>query len=157
MSTVTVPRRWSVDGVAFDVKAVLGITVVRGRFHDVGGSFEVGPGGATLELTADARSIDTGDPARDAQARSLEGFDLTRDPQVRFRSTSVRDAGDGRLHVQGRVDAAGRVFPVAFDATVRRAADGLELDGSWKVDERWLGRNGGFLGHATVHVAVHLR
>ncbi|HVN61669.1 MAG TPA: YceI family protein [Gaiellaceae bacterium] len=154
--TVNAPRRWTVDDVAFDVTTFLGITIVRGRFRDVGGYCEAGPGGTKLELTVDATSIDTGDPALDAQARSIDGFDFAQYPQVRFSSTGVSDAGHGRLHVQGRLEAAGRVLPVVFEARVKQADGGLELDGSWKVDERWLGSNGRFLPHATAHVAVHL-
>ncbi|HVM57552.1 MAG TPA: YceI family protein [Gaiellaceae bacterium] len=150
-------RRWSVDGVTFDVKTLWNITVVRGRFDRVGGFYEVGASGTQIELTVDTGSLDTGDPARDEQLRSIDGLGLAEHPQVRFDSTRVRAAGDGKLHVEGKLEAAGKVVPVEFDAKVRRVPGGLELDGSWKVDRRWLGRHGGELPlSATAHVRVHL-
>jgi polyisoprenoid-binding protein YceI len=107
-----------------------------------------GPAGARLELIADARSVDTGDPARNEQLRSLAGFDVDAYPQVRFSSTSVRQVGDGTLQVEGRLEAGGKVVPVRFDARLHRAGAGLELDGSWKVTDSM---------SATVHVAVFIR
>ena len=150
------PRRRPVEAVSFDVKALWNITIARGRFDRVGGFYEVGLGGARLELTVDARGIDTGDAERDEQLRSMAGADMAEHPQVRFVSTSVRAAGGEKLHVLGTVEAAGKVVPVEFDATVRRVDRGLELDGSRKVDERWLGKHGELVPHATAHVTVRL-
>lgn len=150
-------RRWTVDGVTFDVKALWNITVFRGRFDRVDGFYEVTPSGSRLQFAADARSIDTGDPARDEQLRSLRGVDWDAHPEVRFSSTSVRPAGDGRLHIAGRLEAAGRVLPIQFEAHAGQVSDGVELAGSWKVDERLLGNHGLLSVPATVDVRMHLR
>jgi len=143
-----VETRWSVEAIAFDVTTFLSISVVRGRFARVDGFYEAGPAGARLELLADARSVETGDPARDGRLRSLSGVDLDAYPTVRLSSTSVRQGGDGSLHVDARLEAMGKVRPVRFDARLRRTEAGLELDGSWKVAEPL---------SATVHVTVRLR
>jgi polyisoprenoid-binding protein YceI len=150
-------RRWAISEVTFEVKALWNITIFRGRFGQVDGYYETTPSGAQMAFTGDARSIDTGDRARDEQLRSASGVDWEAHPEVRFTSTSVRRAGDGKLHVEGRLDAAGRVTPVSFDAGLREQADGVELTGSWKVDERMLGRHLPLSVPATIHVRMHLR
>jgi len=35
--------RWNIDGVEFDVETAWGLTVARGRFDRVAGSYQVGP------------------------------------------------------------------------------------------------------------------
>jgi hypothetical protein len=71
----------------------------------------------------------------------------------------VRDSGEGELHIEGRLQAAGRVVPVEFDATVRRVDDSLRLEAAATVDQQQLGADGAQLGMilpATVHVRAHL-
>jgi hypothetical protein len=43
--------RWNIDGVEFDVETAWGLTVARGRFDRVAGSYKVGPEGTQIELT----------------------------------------------------------------------------------------------------------
>jgi polyisoprenoid-binding protein YceI len=47
---------------------------------------------------------------------------------VRFTSTGVSDSGQGKLHVEGRLEATGKVVPEAFDAVVHRVDRGLQMD-----------------------------
>ena len=65
---------------------------------------------------------------------------------MRFTSTRVRDAGDGTLHVEGDLEAAGKVVPLEFDATVKQVDDGLEVEATTTVDQRQLGMSSGQLG-----------
>lgn len=151
--------RWSIDGVDFDVAAVLGLTIARGRFDRVAGVYDVGPDGTRIDLTVDIRSLVTANGIRDSLLRSIESAGMAEHPDVRFTSTRVLDSGEGKLHVEGRLEAAGNVVPVEFDAAVHRVADGLELEAAAEVDEQRLGRAGGKLGlilPATVHVRAHL-
>ena len=117
------PTRWTVDrdetSVDFAVKTFWGLTTVHGRFDRFDGSYEVGPDGTKIELTIDADSLDTGNATRDKHLRSTDFFHVAEHPQVRFTSTRVRRAGDGMLHVEGDLEAAGKVVPLEFDATVR--------------------------------------
>lgn len=124
-------KRWPLDGVDFAVDAALAVTV-RGHFDRVGGSYEVGPGGGRLEFAVDVTSVETGNGLLDGVLRSA-------DSPVRFSSTSVRELGAGRLHVDGVFEAAGKVQPVEFDAAVEEARDGLRLDVSVSVDRQLLG------------------
>jgi polyisoprenoid-binding protein YceI len=159
------PARWSVDrdgtSVAFAVKTFWGLATVRGRFDRFGGSYEVGPDGTRIELAIDADSLDTGNRTRDKHLRSTDFFGVTEHPEVRFTSTRVRDTRDGTLHVEGDLEAAGKVVPLEFDATVKQVDDALELEATTTVDQRQLGMSSGQLGMirrpATLHVKALLK
>jgi polyisoprenoid-binding protein YceI len=161
---VVVPTRWSVDGdetsVAFTVKTFWGLTTVRGRFDRFGGSYEVGPDGTKIELTIDADSLDTGNRTRDKHLRSTHFFGVAEHPEVRFTSTRIRHARDETLHVEGDLEAAGKVVPLEFDATVQQVDDVLEVEATTTVDQRQLGMSSGQLGMirrpATLHVKARL-
>jgi polyisoprenoid-binding protein YceI len=157
--------RWIVDrgesSIEFAVKTYWGLATVRGRFDRFDGSYEVGPEGTTIELTIDAGSLDTGNSTRDEHLRSTRFFDVDGHPRVRFASTRVRRGGDGVLHVEGRLEAAGRVVPLAFDATEQQGVDGLRIEATTTVDHRRFGMSSGPLGMirppATLHVEAGLR
>jgi polyisoprenoid-binding protein YceI len=156
--------RWSIDShetsVAFAVRTFWGLATVHGRFGRFTGSYEVGPDGPKIELTIDADSLDTGNRLRDKHLRSAEFFNVAEHPRVRFTSTRVRDGGDGTLHVEGGLEAAGKVVPLQFDATVQQVDHGLQVEATTTVDQRQLGMSSGQLGMirppATLHVKARL-
>ena len=151
--------RWNIEGVEFDVETAWGLTVARGRFDRVAGSYEVGPESTQIELTLDARSIVTENGIWDDLLRSNELSGIAEHPEVHFTSTDVGNSGQGKLHVEGRLQATGKVVPVAFDAAVHRVDQGLQMDVAATVDGQQLGKRGGQLGMilpATVHVRVRL-
>ena len=142
--------RSALDRVEFTVDAALAVTV-RGRFDRVGGTYAVGPDGTRIEFAVDLTSVETGNGLLDGVLRSAGR-------PLRFRSTSIRELGAGRLHVEGLFEAAGKVQPVGFDAAVKEVPDGLQLDASVTVDRQQLGpsveRFAMFLP-ATGHVRMH--
>ena len=145
----TTGERWVVVAVDFAVDTVWGMTVARGRFDRASGSYEVGPEGAELELMVDVTSIDTGNGTWDSLLRSTEY------PQARFTSTRIRDSGAGTLYVDDRLEAAGKVVPVQFDAAVRRIDQELQIEATATVDRHQLGKSGGqfaLILPARVHV-----
>jgi polyisoprenoid-binding protein YceI len=158
------PTYSSVDrdgtSVEFAVKTFWGLTTVHGRFDRFGGSYEAGTGGTKIELTVDADSLDTGNAIRDRHLRSTGFFHAAEHPQVRFTSTRVRHAGDGVMRVEGDLEAAGKVVPLAFDATARQIGGALEVEATTTVDQRQLGMSSGRLGMirppATLHVKARL-
>ena len=75
---------------------------------------------------------------------------------MRFTSTRVRAVGDGRLHVEGGLEAAGQVVPLEFDATVQEVGDGLQVDAATTVDQRQFGMSSGQLGMIRPSVVMHV-
>ena len=146
----TAPTYWTVDAddtsVEFSVRTFWGLMTVHGRFDRFDGTYEVGPDGTTIELTIDADSIDTGHATRDEHLRSDDFFDTERHPQVRFTSNRVDHLTDGILHVVGRLEAAGKVVPLEFAATVQQVGETLEIEATTTVDQRQLGMSSGKLG-----------
>ena len=158
------PARWAVEpdetSVDFAVKTFWGLATVRGRFDRFDGSYATGPDGATIELTVDGDSLDTGNATRDRHLRTGDFFAVAEHPHVRFTSTRVQEAGAGTLRVAGELEAAGRVVPLELDASVRRLDGGLEVEATTTVDQRRLGMTSGLLGMirrpATLHVKAKL-
>jgi len=161
--TVT-SNHWTLDSdktsVEFTVRTFWGASTVHGRFGRFDGAYETGPDGATIELTVDPDSLDTGNRTRDKHLRSPLFFDIREHPELRFTSTRVHDVGDGILHVVGNLEAAGAVVQLEFPATVRLVDDGLEIEATTTVDQTRLGMSSGQLGMirrpTTLHVRAHL-
>ena len=132
-------EQWTADPsrttVEFEVEHVWGLHTVRGSFRSFDGSYIVGPGGSTIQLTIDAGSVDTGCPARDNHLRSADFFSVDEHPLVRFTSTRVTGLGSGRVHVSGELEAAGKRVPLAFDASVRLIDHDLEFEATTTVDQ----------------------
>lgn len=59
------------------------------------------PARSSIEAVIDAQSIDTGVPERDDHIRSAEFLDAALHREIRFKSTSVAPAGEGRYLVTG--------------------------------------------------------
>ena len=141
--TETTVERWTADpgrtAIEFEVAHLWGLHTVRGRFRSFDGAYVVGPGGAEIELTIDAGSVDTGCAARDKHLRSADFFGAEEHPQVRFTSTRVTWLASGRAHVSGELEAAGSRVWLAFDASVRLVDADLELEATTTVDQSRFG------------------
>lgn len=161
---VIAPTRWTVDPdesfVEFAVKTFWGVSTVHGRFDRFEGSYDVGPDGATIELTIEADSLDTGNTTRDKHLGSTDFFHSTEHPRVRFTSTRVHNVNGEILHVAGHLEAAGNALLLEFPATVRPVGDELEIEATTTVDQSQLGMSSGQLGMirrpVTLHVKAHL-
>jgi polyisoprenoid-binding protein YceI len=156
--------RWRLDPSAssaeFRVPNLWGLAWVKGRFGRLDGRIEIDDEHRwRLELTVDADSVETGNRRRDRHLRSADFFDVQHHPEVRFRSSSVIDHGDGRLDVDGRLEAAGEGARLPVDVIVKRPDGGLELDAAATVDQRQLGMTWsplGMIGTPTALI-VHAR
>jgi len=157
---------WRLDASAstaeFRVPHFWGLVKVKGHFERLDGRLDVGADGEQqMQLSIDATSLQTGNRKRDTHLRSAEFFDCEQHPEVTFRSTRVSDAGDGRLRVDGELEAAGKRVPLAFDASMRQADDHLELEATTTVDQRLLDMTWSPLGMtrtpATLSVHARLR
>lgn len=141
MSTITETRTdlptgtWQVDPVhstvAFSVKHML-VANFRGGF----GTFDVTLDENGLRGTVDISSVDVSEPNLNGHLLSPDFFDVERNPQLSFRSTSIRASG-GELDIDGELSIKGVTKPVKITGTVSGPAThpfdassrlGLELE-----------------------------
>ena len=105
-TTVEVPGyvagKWTIDpvhsDVAFSVRHMM-VSKVRGHFTRVEGEIVLGDDPLESSATAhiDLTSIDTNDPQRDDDLRSANFFEVETHPDMVYRTTTVRRAGEGFL------------------------------------------------------------
>jgi polyisoprenoid-binding protein YceI len=110
---------WVIEPSHSTIEAVarhLRITKVRGRFASFEGKVEIGedPLESRLEVTIDAKSIDTNSEDRDAHLRSPDFLDAENHPTLSFTSTDIAEKGDGYV-LTGDLTMAGQTNAVAFD------------------------------------------
>lgn len=121
------------------------ITKVRGRFAEFAGTAFLDaaePTSSSAELTIEAVSIDTGNPARDGELRTNAFLDVPSHPLITFVSTSVRQAADRRFELTGEltIKAVSRPITLRFEL-VDVAADGggaaeLTFRGAGSINRR---------------------
>jgi polyisoprenoid-binding protein YceI len=90
---------YTIDGAHtstnFTVKH-MGISVVHGRFTDVSGTIlfdEVAPEKSSVIAVIKTATVSTDNPTRDKHLNSPDFLDTAKFPEIRFQSTSIRNAG----------------------------------------------------------------
>ncbi len=149
LDTPSVPlEQWRIDptrsSVEFHAQTLWGMATVEGRFERYDGTLDLQQN-PVIELTIDAASITTNLGFRDRHLRSADFFDVVNHRQVSFVSDSATLEGE-RLHVRGRLHAAGKSIPLELDARLRRVGDELQIDARTYADHRKLGMSHGMLG-----------
>ena len=94
---------------------------VPGRFNKFEGTIVLDPGDlskGTVEVTIDAASIDTNEPARDKHLKSDAFFDVDTYPKITFRSTHVKPVSQTKLQIQGNLTIHGVTKPATLDVDV---------------------------------------
>jgi polyisoprenoid-binding protein YceI len=133
-SAVAVPPKtslptgtWKIDpvhsSVEFQVKH-LGIATVKGQFTEFEGTLEVGPEDTTAYGSVKVASVDTREPQRDEHLRSEDFFEVATYPEIDFRSTAIRSAGEDEFEIDGEIEIHG----VKRDITLRATLEGTETD-----------------------------
>jgi polyisoprenoid-binding protein YceI len=104
---------------SFQVRHML--TKVRGKFDDFAGTVlvdEAKPSASSVEFTIKAASIDTGVERRDADLRSANFFDVEKNPEITFKSSSVKMTSKDHYDVTGTLTMHGVakeiILPVTF-------------------------------------------
>ena len=96
------------------------VSHMRGLFKNVHGSIDFDPDNpadaAAVEATADAAGIWTGDDERDAHLRGADFLNVAAYPDIAFRSTGVRCAGEADFKVAGDLAIHGMSRPVVLQA-----------------------------------------
>lgn len=130
-TTPTAASVWKLDpshsSLAFSGRHMM-ISTIRGRFSDfdarVIGS-DSDPEAATVEVTVQAASVDSGFEPRDQHLRSADFLAVDAFPTIDFRSTGVRRLADERLAISGELTIKGVTRPVTFEATLNGLAVGM--------------------------------
>jgi len=94
------------------------VTTVRGKFEKLSGTLNFDPANpeqASVEVTIDASSLNTGVTDRDNHLRSADFFDAAKFPTITFKSTRVENAGNGRLRVTGNLTIKGVTKSVVLE------------------------------------------
>ncbi len=125
----TAAGRWVLDPAAsrveFHVRHFWGAVTVHGRFANMSGVAQVGPGDPVSgQLTIDAGSLDTNNAKRDAHLRSAGFFDVEHHPAVTVTISDAAPSGPSALTCHATLTAAGHTEPVEFTAHVTGIADG---------------------------------
>ena len=132
-----VPGRYAFDTthseVSFTVRHLM-VSKVRGIFGTFDGEIVVAenPLDSVVTATVDMSSIDTREGNRDNHLRSSDFFSIDQHPQMTFRSTSLRPAGDDFV-LAGELAIKGTTKPVEF---------ALEYNGAGS--DPWGGTRAGF-------------
>lgn len=98
------------------------------------------PTASKVDVTIDAASIDTHEPARDTHLRSADFFDAEHFPQLTFRSKQVEVLDGDNLRIIGDLSIRGVTREVILD---------VESLGS--VKDPWGGTRAGFTARTSVN------
>jgi len=101
----------------------LGFATMRGRFDRASGKFSIDHAAKTgsLEIVVETATVSTGDNergnrprTRDEHLRSPDFFNVAEFPQMTFKSTAVKFAGDNPDTVQGNLTLLGVTKPLTL-------------------------------------------
>ncbi|HEX4953891.1 MAG TPA: YceI family protein [Thermoanaerobaculia bacterium] len=93
---------------------------------------------ASVEVTIQVVSVDTGVPDRDEHLRTEDFFDATKYPEITFRSTKVTRQGDGYL-VEGTFSMRGVVKTITIPFQVRALARFMAVGADLTINRREYG------------------
>lgn len=112
---------WKIDpahtAAQFAVKHLM-ISTVRGTFKGVNGTVtwdDSDVSKSSVNVTIDATTVDTGEPARDKDLKSEKFFEVAKYPTITFVSTKVEQTGVGKLKVTGDLTIHGVTKQVVLD------------------------------------------
>ena len=147
--------KWSLDGshsrLGFTINH-MGITDVHGEFSKFDVSINqpnADFSGATIEMNAESKSINTGISMRDDHLKTDEYFNVDKFPKITFKSTGIRKLKDNEYEVVGDFTMRGVTKKVTLSAihtgtakTKRGEAAGLKVTGIVKRSDYGVGEVG---------------
>jgi polyisoprenoid-binding protein YceI len=112
---------WQIDpahtAAQFAVKHLM-ISTVRGQFKGVTGTVNWDDQDitkSTVDVTIDAKTVDTTEPQRDNDLRSEKFFEVAKYPTITFKSKKVEPVSVGKLKVTGDLTIHGVTKEVVLD------------------------------------------
>jgi len=79
------------------------------------------PTDSTIDVTIDAKSIDSRVPLFNEHLNSSDWLDTEQFPEITFSSTGIEQTGDGTYAISGELTVRGITKPVTLDATINAA------------------------------------
>jgi len=112
---------WQIDpahtAASFAVKHLM-ISTVRGEFKGVTGTVNWDDQDitkSTVDVTIDAKTVDTSEPQRDKDLKSDKFFDVEKYPTITFKSKKVEQVSVGKLKVTGDLTIHGITKEAVLD------------------------------------------
>lgn len=101
--------------VGFVVRHMM-VAKVKGRFAEFEGKIVIGddPLDSEVDVTIEAKSIDTRDEGRDTHLRSADFFDVENFPALSFKAKGVSPIGKGTFELPGELTIHGVTRPVTL-------------------------------------------
>lgn len=97
----------------------LGYSWLSGRFDKFSGSFafdDKNPAASNVKVEIDVTSINSNHAERDKHLRGPDFLDVAKYPTASFESTGVKDNGEGKATITGKLTLHGVTKDVAIDA-----------------------------------------
>lgn len=146
------------SGVSFEIRHLF--TPVKGAFKDFSGTFSFDAKKmetSKVDFKIATKSVDTQNAKRDEHLVSPDFFDATKNPDITFKSKSVKSTGAKTMDVNGDLSMHGVTKPVTFkveflgegpgmdgktvasfkaDTTVKRQTFGMEWNKPWNLKDK---------------------
>ena len=125
------------SSVTFSMKHLGG--TVTGTFSGMEGSVifdENNLAGSSMDVSLDAKSIDTKNRARDSDLRGKKFFDVENHPRIRFRSIGIIKAPEGGYQVRGQLTIKDVTREEIIPFKVEKQGDASVFTGSFIVNRK---------------------
>ncbi|NMI01061.1 hypothetical protein HF526_27705 [Pseudonocardia sp. K10HN5] len=118
------PGTWRIDQAHSSIGATalhLGMSRIRGRLRRFSGQIQVADPleNSSVEVLIDPAGVDSDDDARDEHLRSPDFLDVTRFPEIRYKSDGLYRIDPEHWRVDGVLALKGVSAPVSLDVTYR--------------------------------------
>lgn len=107
----------------------LGFSTVHGGLAELSGGFTFDPEKpekASVQVTAKAASINTFNEGRDEHLRNEDFFNVTKFPELSFKSTAWKKTGEKTFDVTGEFTLLGVTKPITVPVTFNGAGEGFK-------------------------------
>jgi polyisoprenoid-binding protein YceI len=125
LNTAVFAQTWKADKahshITFTITH-LAVSDVDGSFKDFDATIVAAKpdfSDAKVEFTANANSVSTDNDQRDGHLKGEEFFNVAKNPNVTFKSTSIKPAGKNHYKLGGNMTLGGVTKPVVFDMVYR--------------------------------------
>ena len=116
------------SGVGFEIRHLF--TPVKGSFKDFSGTFSFDSKkmeNSKVDFKISTKSVDTKNAKRDEHLSSADFFDVAKNPEISFKSKSVKSTGAKKMDVSGDLTLHGETKPATF--AVEFLGEGPGMDG----------------------------